>query len=284
MIKIGRNLVPLLLLALLAGPVMAGTSATYDLSEGTLNSGALSGGSASYSVLGAAYGATATQGYSSGFALYLGSPNWSYFSTLVATSEFPIVTQVTPAAGPAGTRISVIGSKFGMAKGASKLVFANTLTGTPYVAEIISWSDTVIEAIMPSLATAGTYDLKVVKNTILSGVTYDLDSNIVSQQISAAAVAGAATIYPNPFNAGKASVNIVLPSPPSSTSNIGFYIYNTAAQLVYKQVISSPNNSITWNGLDSAGALVGNGIFLVRIADEDSRTLLAKGKILVIKQ
>lgn len=266
-----------------AAAYATGSSASYNLQSETLNSGALSGGSASYFVLGAGYGAAAAQGSSSSFALYLGSANWSYFSTLVPTSEFPIVTQVTPAAGPAGTRISVIGSQFGAVQGASKLVFANTLTGTTYVAEVLSWSDTVIEAIMPSLAAAGTYNLKVVKNTVLSGVTYDLDSNLVSQQISAAAVAGAATIYPNPFNAGKAAVNIVLPSP-GSTANIGFYIYNTAAQLVYKRVISSPNNSITWNGLDSAGALVGNGLFLVRITDEDSHTLLAKGKILVIRQ
>ena len=111
-----------------------------------------------------------------------------------------------------------------------------------------------------------------------------LIANGISLTLSAAAVVGTATIYPNPFNAGAASVNIVLPSIPSGTTNIGFYIYNVAAQLVYKQVISSPNNSITWNGLDAAGTLVGNGTFLARIIDEDSRALLAKGKILVIKQ
>jgi hypothetical protein len=231
-------------------------------------------------------------GYEFEYKTRSAATGYQFFDLLAATvgslspsQEAPVVVFTDPAAaGPAGSGITINGLRFGTPQGNSLVVFDDPNTGLSYQAEVLSWSDTVITARVPALAAAGNYTIRVIRQGNIFGQQSGIVSNVVPFQVSAAAVAGAATIYPNPFNAGKASVNIVVPTIPSGTTNIGFYLYNVAAQLVYKQVISSPNNSITWSGLDSAGALVGNGTFLVRIIDEDSRALLAKGKILVIKQ
>ena len=231
-------------------------------------------------------------GYEFQYKTSSASAGYQFFDLLAATvgslspsQEAPVVVSTDPAAsGPAGSGLTINGLHFGALQGNSLVIFDDPNTGLSYKAEVLSWSDTVITARVPALAGAGNYTVRVIRQGNIFGQQNGIVSNVVPFQVSAAAVAGAATIYPNPFNAGKASVNIVVPTIPSGTANIGFYLYNTAAQLVYKQVISAPNNSITWNGLDTAGALVGNGTFLARIIDEDSRVMLAKGKILVIKQ
>jgi flagellar hook assembly protein FlgD len=47
---------------------------------------------------------------------------------------------------------------------------------------------------------------------------------------------------------------------------------------------SASGSEVNWNGRDDQGNLVGDGLYLVRIVNEESKSLIAKGKVLVIKR
>ncbi|MBN3033849.1 MAG: IPT/TIG domain-containing protein [Candidatus Saganbacteria bacterium] len=273
-------MVLLLLLALLIGS----PAAAYQITGGAANSGSLAGGSAGYNIQGAGYGSAGTFGTSSGYSLFSGSANWLLLFTTAASATFdtPAILSITPDAGPPGAKFTVIGSKFGAAQGGSSLVFENDLTHITYTAAILSWSDTLIEAIRPNLATSGSYTVKVIRSTFLSGATYFVDSNAVAQRINAAA-AGEATVYPNPFNPLAAPINLLIANT-SGATNVGFYIYDMTAELVSRQIVSAAPYSVTWDGKDRSGAQLADGVYLLRVVNEDTHALIAKGKILLVKK
>src|SRR5207249_1336530 len=61
----------------------------------------------------------------------------------------PSITSLNPASGPVGTPITITGTSFGIAQGASTVAFNGT-AATP-----ASWSDTSILVAVPSGATSG---------------------------------------------------------------------------------------------------------------------------------
>lgn len=205
--------------------------------------------------------------------------------TLKITSpslDTPTVTSVSPSAAPAGVRISVAGDKFGSSEGQSRLVFENTVTNTTYAAEIKSWSNTAIEAIVPRLAAMGDYKLKVVRMSIAAGTGQmtALESNTSDFAITASGAADVVTMYPNPVNAGKESVTIAYNA--GGVTNIGIYLFDMTAKLVYRTSTSA--GQITWDGIDQSGFIVGDGVYIVRVVNEDTKGLIAKGKLLVVKK
>ncbi|MDD5593433.1 MAG: T9SS type A sorting domain-containing protein [Candidatus Margulisbacteria bacterium] len=197
------------------------------------------------------------------------------------TGEAPVITSLSPTAAPTGTKLMVSGSRFGSGQGSSTLVFENSVTHSTYTASITSWNDTSIEAIVPMLAPAGSYTVKVVRIAIQAGTVTALESNTTGFQVTSTSAGDIAVIYPNPFNAGKENVTIAVTNTGGAT-RIGFYIFDMTARLTYKYVATSGNQT-TWNGYDQDNALVGDGAYLVRIVNEDTKALLAKGKILVVK-
>ena len=200
----------------------------------------------------------------------------------VPTGESPAILSISPAASPAGTKIVVTGLRFGSAQGRSLLNFNNLTTNVSYQAVITKWSDTTIEAIVPTLAPKGNYEIKVVKIPSGSGPVTALESNPSLFTVTSNSTgADVAIIYPNPFNAGNEVVNISTTNT-GGVTNFGFYIFDMTAQLVYKEV--KPSGGTTWTGIDQYSKLVGDGAYLVRIINEDTKTMLAKGKILVIKR
>ena len=194
------------------------------------------------------------------------------------------VITVSPAASPAGTKIRltlVSGRSFGASQGNSRLSFSNrTSLANSTDVTTTKWSDTTIEAIVPSLA-SGLYDVKVLYVQNAGGVLQEYDSNPAGFQISGSFGFGSATIYPSPFNPGVESVTIAI-ADPGGAANLGFYVFDRTARLVFKQVLAGVNQTF-WNGLDQNGNIVGDGAYLVRIINEDTKALLAKGKLLVIK-
>jgi hypothetical protein len=60
------------------------------------------------------------------------------------SSVAPKITSITPYSGPVGTTVTITGSGFGKEQGTSKVTFATT-----GIAEVASWSDTVIVAKVP---------------------------------------------------------------------------------------------------------------------------------------
>ena len=113
------------------------------------------------------------------------------------------------------------------------------------------------------------------------GLLQQFESNPTGFQITGSMGLGLANIYPSPFNAGAESVTIAVADTGGAT-NIGFYVFDRTARLVNKQVITGSSQT-TWDGKDQNNNIAGNGAYLIRIVNEDSKALLAKGKLLVIK-
>jgi len=203
------------------------------------------------------------------------------------------ITSVTPPTGPAGTQVTINGTSFGAMQGQSQLVFENNTQGnnTTYPMTVLSWSDTSIEAIVPRLAPAGSYTLKVVKMTITLGILQALESNPQSFQVTAPVPSGGtAIVYPNPFNplaigmtsSGLAANSINIAYDASSVTNIGIYIYDMTGRQVYHAITTQ--GQVAWNGRDADGNIVADGLYLLRIVNEDTKSLISKGRILVIKK
>jgi hypothetical protein len=222
--------------------------------------------------------------------------DYHYLDTLVAimgTTGGPEISTIIPAAGPAGTQITVSGIGFGDNQSMSMLMFENTTTGASYQAEIISWREDQIVAIVPRLAAKGNYEVRVIRIAIVAGETTAQESDPEAFTVTAGGPTegGLATIYPNPFNpiaeqTGQPNAAAIkattIAYDPGSATNIGVYIYDMTARLVYKEVTS--DSQVTWSGYDTHGNVAGDGAYILRVVDEDSRRVIAKGKILVIKQ
>jgi 6-phosphogluconolactonase (cycloisomerase 2 family) len=198
---------------------------------------------------------------------------------------------VDPKSGPAGTQFTITGDGFGDAQGSSMVVFENKETGTTYPVEVISWSDDKIVAIVPRLAPEGEYTLKVVRIETTAGTWRALSSNPIDFEITAKALNGkAAMIYPNPFNplataltaSGRAADRATIAYDASGVTNVGIYIYDMTAKQVYHA--TTTEGEIVWDGKDNQGNVVADGVYLLRVVNEDSKSLISKGKILVIKR
>src|SRR5450756_2443909 len=70
-----------------------------------------------------------------------------------ATYISPSIDQVTPASGPYGTTITIEGHDFGVTQGSGGA--ASTVTINGKTAEIVSWSDTSVQAIVTTKAATG---------------------------------------------------------------------------------------------------------------------------------
>lgn len=205
-----------------------------------------------------------------------------------------LVDRIEPARGPAGTRFTAFGNGFGDSQGSSILIFENSTTRTNYEVEILSWSDVTIEAIVPKLAPIGDYTVKVIRIAISAGSlsafestphAFEVTNNLTSS--------GVATVFPNPFNPLETSVPVSRASGMSGATatiaydatgitNIGIYIYDTTAKLVFHETTSA--SQIGWDGTDMNGNHVADGVYLLRVVNEETKSLISKGKILVVKQ
>ncbi|MFC1540617.1 IPT/TIG domain-containing protein [Candidatus Margulisiibacteriota bacterium] len=201
-----------------------------------------------------------------------------------------IVTEILPDRGPAGTKFTAIGEGFGISQGQSILVFENISSGITYNVNVLSWSDTAIEAIVPRLAPAGNYQLKVIKLAISAGNLRAYESNPEGFVVTGIMPAGGdAVVFPNPFNplatemaaSGMAANQATIAYDATGVQNIGIYVYDSTARLVYQTLTT--DTQVTWDGRDNGGSVVADGIYLLRIVNEDTKTLISKGKILVIK-
>ncbi len=220
--------------------------------------------------------------------------NYQLIDSLIASTGTPTdephvvtgeaVISVSPEAAPVGARITishVSGKTFGSFQGRSKVVFTNRATSASEdQVTVISWADTAIEAIVPNLA-AGSYDISVYVAPSASGLDA-FTTNPDEFRISAASGGDIATVYPNPFNPNAEVVTIVVNNTAGAT-NLGVYIFDMTAHQVAKQVLTGTNQT-TWDGKDYSGSVVGDGAYILRVVNEDTKSLLAKGKILVVKR
>ncbi|MEA3493671.1 MAG: IPT/TIG domain-containing protein [Candidatus Margulisiibacteriota bacterium] len=219
-------------------------------------------------------------------SFYAGTVNFPDGPVVPTGESEVVITQIEPNAGPAGTKFTGIGSGFGNSQGQSVLVFENNTTHTSYQCDVLSWSDTSIEAIVPRLAPAGDYTLKVIRLAIAQGTIQAYESNPAAFKVtSGSSSTGNATIYPNPFNPRSADPthNTATIGYNTNATVIGIYIYDATARLAYHQT-TSDQVSTTWDGKDMNGNHVADGLYILRVVNEENKSLISKGKILVIKQ
>lgn len=215
---------------------------------------------------------------------------------VIPSGTAPIITNIYRAGasatdpdrakGPAGVRIIIEGTNFRDSSTSSSRAIEFTSLSTSAMTEgiILNWTTTSIEVIMPASLASGLYGVDV-KVSAPSAADPAIVTTFVSTPsnflVTASAAGDIAQIYPNPFNPRSEQVTIAVNNT-TGASTLGYYIYDMAAQLVYKTAVGA--SQITWNGVDQWGAPVSDGAYILRVVNEDNKSLIAKGKLLVVKR
>lgn len=207
---------------------------------------------------------------------------------VVATTEIastnPQIISITPATGAVGDTITIAGANLDVAgtvqfitEGGVTTAVSSTATNTP----ISAWSAASVTMRVPSMG-PGSKSVKIVRASDL------LESNEVSFEVTATAAPAdnATNAYPNPFNPlGGETTKIVFS--PGSAARADIYIFDMTAKLVQKLNWPTTGSTrpdgrveVTWDGKNSYGEIVGDGVYLYRVVDGGVR----KGKILVVNK
>jgi hypothetical protein len=193
-------------------------------------------------------------------------------------AETPVIDSVNPSAAAIGTIITISGHDFGDSQGASQVWFGDGIT-TVTVDTVQSWSDGTIMVAVPEGLESKTYALQVYRRASTLGV--GALSNAV--QFEVIAMSTTLKAYPNPFN--PLSETLKMQVSVTDTTSVGVYIYDVTGRLVYQttQTLTTGTTNIEWDGKIFTGQTAGDGAYLIRIVNEGNKTLISKGKIIVIK-
>jgi hypothetical protein len=153
---------------------------------------------------------------------------------------------------------------------------------TPGGTDIVSWTATGATSV-----TVGSQTLTLNQRYYVTVRAYNgvgLYSELTSDGVTVVNIGDRIPNYPNPFNPPTESTRIVINVP--GPMDLGVYIYDVTARVVYKQVILGANGltEVIWNGMTYYGHVADNGVYLLRVIDESSKKMIGKGKILVIKR
>jgi len=91
----------------------------------------------------------------------------------LATGPAPTITNVSPASGPVGDLVTITGTNFGAAQGASTVLFS----GVPATPALV-WSATSFAAVVPNGATSGPLTISVNGNTV--GVAFTVAGPVIT--------------------------------------------------------------------------------------------------------
>ena len=92
--------------------------------------------------------------------------------------------------------------------------------------------------------------------------------------------------YPNPFDP-KGGENATFECTSDATFEAALCLYDLSAHLLWRDdlsLVGGSSSRAVWNGYDNDNRLVGNGIYLYRLVDRSSGTLLGRGKVWVINR
>ncbi len=102
------------------------------------------------------------------------------------------------------------------------------------------------------------------------------------------AVSGLLVNYPNPFDPVNEETTVIYEL--SSDKEVSMIVFDIAANVVLKRSYRSGTNggragenSVKWDGRNDMGEMVGNGLYFCRVVDKGSGTVLAKGRIAVLR-
>ncbi len=252
----------------------ASSSASYSIPVEEVNSSISSMASPSYGIFGEARGYDMHLVSSAGFGLGEGFLFTAFPSLAV------IVTTVAPDSGynSGAVNITEIAGAGFMPNASVKLVKGN---------EQIAASNVNVEngmkiSCMLDLTghSTGLWNLAVINPNGTSG---SLPSAFT---IKSWASAGAAVNYPNPFNPLSGPTAIIYQL--DSDRDVSLLLFNISYELILKKDLTATlnggkagDNSVTWDGRNHFGDLVGNGVYFIRIVDRHTGNVLVKGKIAV---
>lgn len=97
----------------------------------------------------------------------------------ITSGSHPTIVSLTPNSGKPGDQVTIGGTGFGAAQGASTVMFAGTL------AQVVSWSDTSIVVLVPNITSTGNVIVTVGGNAS-NGVQFTVINQCSTQQVSGA--------------------------------------------------------------------------------------------------
>ena len=173
-----------------------------------------------------------------------GAPSPGVGFTVLA---IPVVSSLSPAAGPVGTQVTIQGSNFGSTQGASTVSF----NGAP--ASIVSWSTAQIIAVAPATVTTG--PVTVVVNSVPSNANVVFTAYnpvITSLSPPSGPIYGTITINGSGFGASQTtSLGISFVTVSGTVTNAQSWS-DTAIQVEIPYTTSGPV-TVTMNGVTSNG-------------------------------
>ncbi|MFA4858886.1 MAG: Ig-like domain-containing protein, partial [Candidatus Margulisiibacteriota bacterium] len=210
-----------------------------------------------------------------------GDRDFTFTTSVETVTTTPAISGISPDEAAIGTSITISGSDFGDSAGLSQVIFDDGAhTAAVDADDCTYWSDGTITLLVPTGLESKSYGVKV----------YRRDSTMVtgaySNSYSFTVIAMSTTLkaYPNPFNPYADTLKMQVSV--TADTRVGVYIYDIAARLVYKTeaTLSTGTTNIEWDGKLFTGQLAGDGTYLIRIIDEGAKTLISKGKVIVVKQ
>lgn len=210
------------------------------------------------------------------------SPNTIYIDDVTARqgggqqqNDDPLITDITPDTGYSGIQVTLTGENFGTG---GRIEFVGVLATTSIYSTdnppITSWSEDEITFMLPTIA-AGQVTVQVIR-----------DDNEASNTVTFTVLASGDTPSyprPNPFNPNDDETTTIVFTPPAGAQNITGYIFDTAGRVVDK-LPWTPGLDIVWDGKTAWEENVGDGVYLYRIVNMDNKSVIARGKILVINR
>ena len=200
-------------------------------------------------------------------------------------STDPQIISISPTSGPGGTQVTIRGSNLDTAGVVQFATEGGVITSVNSAATdtlITAWSPSgdSITMRIPSM-TNGSKNVKVVRASDLR------ESNTVTFEVTGATATDSLTnAYPNPFNPLGGEVTRIVFSPGSAT-RADILIFDMTAKLVSKlnwpttgTIRPDGRVEVVWDGKNSYGEIVGDGVYLYRVVDGGVR----KGKILVVNK
>jgi flagellar hook assembly protein FlgD len=220
-------------------------------------------------------------GYQLVYTTKYSSTSYHYVDYIVAVAESddtnrPVIVSVDPSEATVGSTVTIVGSNFGATQSESEVRLGGVSVGSV----ISSWSDSQIVFVLPDTFETGEYDLQVYRKDATQGI----DALSEAKPFRVIAASTKAKVYPNPFNPLSETIKIQVSA--TEAMEVSLFIYDITARVIYKTSasLSVGTNEITWDGKNYLNAIVGDGVYLVRVVNNANKELISKAKILVIKR
>jgi len=122
----------------------------------------------------------------------------------------PVISTLSPASGVTGTPVTISGSNFGSTQGSSTVKFGDWLNSvSPVTAQVTSWSNTSIVAVVPTFLTGLSYFQVVVGSSKSNEESFPVTNPLTYSLVPSAGVAGTSvTIWGTNFGSSQGTSTV----------------------------------------------------------------------------